>query len=60
MNKQERIAFYEEQVGFENSIAKKAETSVEGIQNIMIRELILSIALDSKKHSRMLNALKSL
>ena len=60
MNKQERIAFYEEQVGFENSIVEKAEKSVEGIQNIMIRELILSIALDSKKHASMLTALKSL
>ena len=60
MNKQERIAFYEEQVGFENSIVEKAEKSVEGIQNIMIRELILSVALDSKKHASMLNALKSL
>jgi rubrerythrin len=60
MNKQERIAFYEEQVGFENTIVEKAEASVEGIQNIMIRELILSIALDSKKHASMLTALVSL
>lgn len=60
MDKQDRIAFYEEQVDFENAIVEKAEKSVEGIQNIMIRELILSIALDSKKHASMLNALKSL
>ena len=60
MNKQERVAFYEEQVGFENTTVEKAEASVEGIQNIMIRELILSIALDSKKHASMLNALVSL
>ena len=60
MNKHDRIAFYEEQVGFENLIFEKAEKSVEGIQNIMIRELILSIGLDSKKHASMLNALISL
>ena len=60
MNKQERIAFYEEQVGFENTIVKKAEASVEGVHNIMIRELLLSIALDSKKHASMLTALISL
>jgi len=60
MNKQERIAFYQEQVGFENTIVEKAEVSVEGVQNIMIRELILSIALDSKKHASMLTALVSL
>ena len=60
MNKQERIAFYKEQVGFENIIADKAEASVDGIHNIMIRELIQSIALDSKKHASMLEALVSL
>jgi rubrerythrin len=60
MNKQDRLAFYEEQINFENEIVKKAEESVEGIQNIMIRELILSIGLDSKKHASMLNALISL
>lgn len=60
MNKQDRIAFYEEQVRFENLIFEKAEKSVEGIQNIMIRELMLSIGLDSKKHASMLNALVSL
>ncbi|MHA2247034.1 MAG: ferritin family protein [Candidatus Hodarchaeales archaeon] len=60
MNKRERIAFYEEQVDFENAIVDKAQASVEGIQNIMIRELILSSALDSKKHANMLNALVSL
>ena len=60
MNKQDRITFYEEQISFEHAIVKKAEESVEGIQNIMIRELILSIGLDSKKHASMLNALISL
>jgi hypothetical protein len=60
MNKQERIVFYEEQVGFENVIVDKAKALVEGIQNIMIRELILSIVLDSKKHASMFNALVSL
>ncbi len=60
MNKEDRVAFYKEQVDFENIIVKKAETSVESIQNIMIRELILSISLDSKKHASMLNALISL
>ncbi len=60
MSKEDRIAFYKEQVDFENIIVKKAETSVESIQNIMIRELILSISLDSKKHASMLNALISL
>ena len=60
MNKQDRLAFYNEQINFENTIVEKAEESVQGIQNIMIRELILSIGLDSKKHASMLNTLISL
>ena len=60
MNKQDRISFYEEQISFENAIVEKAEEAVEGIHNIMIRELILSIGFDSKKHASMLNALISL
>ena len=60
MSKEDRIAFYKEQVDLENVIVEKAEKSVNSIQNIMIRELILSISLDSKKHASMLNALISL
>ena len=60
MSKEDRIAFYKEQVDFENAIVEKAEKSVNSIQNVMIRELILSISLDSKKHASMLNALVSL
>lgn len=57
MSNQERVEFYKEQIDLENTIFKKAKTSVEGVQNDLIRELILSIAWDSKKHAGMLNAL---
>lgn len=57
MSNQERVEFYKEQIDLENTIFKKAKTSVEGVQNDLIRELILSIAWDSKKHAWMLNAL---
>ncbi|MHA2246867.1 MAG: ferritin family protein [Candidatus Hodarchaeales archaeon] len=57
MSKQERIEFYKEQVKLENTIVKKAEKAVYGLENILIRELILGIALDSKKHAGMLNAM---
>lgn len=60
MSKQERVEFYEEQINLENTIVEKAEKAVLGMDNILIRELILGIALDSKKHAGMLNALVSM
>ncbi len=60
MSRQERIEFYKEQVELENTIVEKAEKAVHGLENILIRELILGIALDSKKHAGMLNALVSM
>jgi rubrerythrin len=57
MSNQERVEFYKEQIDLENSIVEKAKTSVKGVQNDLIRELILGIAWDSKKHAGMLNAL---
>lgn len=60
MSNQERVEFYKDQINLENTIIEKAEKAVEGMENILIRELILGIALDSKKHAGMLNALISM
>jgi len=60
MSKQERVEFYKEQMNLENTIVEKAEKAVQGIENILIKELILGIALDSKKHAGMLSALISM
>ncbi len=60
MSKQDRIEFYKEQIDLENIIYEKAETSVKGVENILVNELIMGIALDSKKHAALLNALVSL
>ncbi|MFX1517609.1 MAG: ferritin family protein [Promethearchaeota archaeon] len=60
MSKQERVEFYKEQINLENTIVEKAEKAVHGMENILIRELILGIALDSKKHAGMLSALVSM
>ncbi len=57
MSNQERIEFYIEQIDLENRIVEKAENSVNGVQNELIRELILGIAWDSKKHAGMLTTL---
>jgi len=60
MSKQNRVDFYKEQIELENHIHKKAESTVKDIGNIVINELITGIALDSKKHATLLNALVSL
>ncbi len=60
MSKQDRVDFYKQQIDLENTIHDKAENSVRGIQNIIINELIMGIALDSKKHATLLNALVSM
>ncbi|MFX0013041.1 MAG: ferritin family protein [Promethearchaeota archaeon] len=60
MRKEERIEFYNDQITLEKTIVEKAEKAVQGIDNVLIRELILGIALDSKKHAGMLSALISI
>lgn len=57
MSNQERVDFYQKQVELEKKIVEKATDSVKNVNNILIRELIQGIAMDSKKHSSMLNAL---
>ncbi len=57
MSEQERVEFYKKQLELEDRIVKKANDSVQNLKNLLIRELILGIAMDSKKHASMLNAL---
>ncbi|MFW9992438.1 MAG: ferritin family protein [Candidatus Odinarchaeota archaeon] len=54
----ERIEFYKKQILFENEIVRFAENAVKGIRgDRAVRELILGIALDSKKHAQLLKAI---
>jgi rubrerythrin len=55
MSKKDEI--FKKQIELENEIVAAAEKSVSGIKNLLVKELILSIALDSKKHANMLSAL---
>ncbi|MHA1969302.1 MAG: ferritin family protein [Candidatus Hodarchaeales archaeon] len=57
MSDQERVDFYQKQIELEDKIVKKATDSVKNVKNLLIKELIQGIAMDSKKHSSMLNAL---
>jgi len=60
MNQDEKLDFYKKQIDLEEQIIKKAKESVEEIENSLVKELILSIAIDSQKHKSMLNALITL
>ncbi len=57
MSNQERVDFYQKQIVLEDKIVNKATDSVKNVKNLLIRELIQGIAMDSKKHASMLNAL---
>jgi len=57
MEEKERIEFFKKQIGLEKLIIKTAEKSVEGVKNVLIKELILAIAIDSQKHANLLKAL---
>jgi len=57
MSDRSKVTFFEKQISLENRIVKVAERSVKDTKNILVRELIRGIALDSKKHARMLSAL---
>lgn len=49
--------FFKKQIELENEIIATAEKSVSQLKNLLVKEMILSIALDSKKHANMLSAL---
>jgi len=57
MSEKSKVDFFEKQILLENRIVKVAERSVKDTKNVLIRELIRGIALDSRKHARMLAAL---
>ncbi len=52
--------FLKKQIELEEKIVNTAENSVKDMKNTLIKEMILSIALDSKKHASMLTALLSM
>ena len=60
MNTKERVEFYKNQIKLEEEIVESANTSVKGVPNVMVKELILGIAMDSNKHASLLNALIAL
>ena len=54
MNKEEKIEFFKKQIEIEKKIVKTAYESVKGIDNVLVREMLLSVINDSEKHENML------
>ncbi|TET74778.1 MAG: hypothetical protein E3J43_09345, partial [Candidatus Heimdallarchaeota archaeon] len=49
--------FLKKQIELEKRIVATADNSVKDMKNILVKEMINSISLDSKKHASMLTAL---
>ena len=57
MTKLNKLDFLKKQVELEQQIIETAEKSVADVKNKLVKELIMSIALDSKKHESLLSTL---
>jgi len=57
MPKINKLDFFQKQIELEKLIIKTAEKSVADVKNQLVKELIMSIALDSRKHASLLSAL---
>ena len=60
MDDEKLVKFLEEQIALEKEIVDISEASVDTINNILVRELIRGIAMDSKKHALLLGAIKGM
>ncbi|MEA2070360.1 MAG: ferritin-like domain-containing protein [Asgard group archaeon] len=54
---EELIEFLEEQIDLEHEIIEISQKSVEKIKNLLVKELIRGVAMDSEKHALLLKAL---
>ena len=60
MNQGKNTEFYEQQIELEQEIIQAAETAVSQVQNVLVKELILGISQDSKKHMSILKGVITL
>lgn len=57
LSKEKRVEFYKEQIELEELIIEKAKLATDDIKNPLVKQMILGISLDSKKHKMLLSAL---
>ncbi|MHA1975449.1 MAG: hypothetical protein ACW98F_08100 [Candidatus Hodarchaeales archaeon] len=60
MNQKKNTQFYERQIELEEDIIQAAEASVSRVKNILVKELIIGISQDSKKHKSILKGISAL
>jgi len=60
MDEKQLVKFLDEQIALEKEIVDISKASVDNIKNILVRELIRGITMDSKKHALLLGALKGM
>jgi rubrerythrin len=58
MNKEETLAFIDKQIDLENRIVKIVEENVSHLGNVFVKDLLLAISMDSKKHAFLLETLR--
>lgn len=60
MKVKKRLEYFKSQIELEEKIINSAETSANNIENIIVREMVLGIAMDSLKHKSLLSTLIAL
>ncbi len=58
MNKEETLAFIDRQIDLEQKIVKIVEENVAQLGNAFVKDLLLAISTDSKKHASLLQSLR--
>ncbi|MFW9835339.1 MAG: hypothetical protein ACFFEK_15165, partial [Candidatus Thorarchaeota archaeon] len=58
MNKEETLAFIDKQIELEHRIVKIVEENVAQLGNAFVKELLLAVSTDSKKHADLLKSLR--
>ena len=59
MNEQETLRFLDRQIDLEARIVELVERNVSALGNVFVKDLLLGIAQDSRKHAALLGALKA-
>ncbi len=59
MDEQELLNFINGQINFEERIVENVKRTTSSLGNTFVKELLLSIGLDSTKHAQLLKAVKS-
>jgi rubrerythrin len=60
VNEEDTLVFLDKQIDLENRIVELVELNTRDLRNAFVKDLLLGIAQDSKKHAILMGALKAL